>query len=99
MPAATISATLDYGGRKGNPWVDVTGRFTGPVVDELAIIFAEDWAFETSQTLDTPVQNAPTPPAKPIAMQVVPTGPGEDRRNLSPRPPGRRSHRPQSGPA
>ena len=44
----------DYGGRRGNPWVDLTGRFTGPIVGELASIFAEDWAFETGQEIDIP---------------------------------------------
>jgi cardiolipin synthase len=61
-----------YGGRRGNPWVDVTGRFTGPVVAELGSIFREDWAFETDKTLNIP---AVPPPTGRIAMQVVPTGP------------------------
>lgn len=65
----------DYGGRRGAPWYDLTGRITGPVVREFALVFAEDWAFETGQMLDVPA----TPPAAPepggSAMQVVPTGP------------------------
>lgn len=70
-----IDAT--YGGRRGNPWYDLTARFTGPVVGELAIIFAEDWGFETSEMLDVdPVDfNTPLRADDAIAMQVVPTGP------------------------
>jgi cardiolipin synthase len=63
----------DYGGRHGGPWVDVTGRHTGPIVGELAKVFAEDWAFETSEFLAT---TSPAPLSDGTAMQVVPTGPG-----------------------
>jgi cardiolipin synthase len=62
----------DYGGRKGAPWVDLTGRYTGPIVSELAKVFAEDWAFETGEFLEP--QTPPTS-ANGTAMQVVPTGP------------------------
>jgi cardiolipin synthase A/B len=70
----------DYGGRKGNPWYDVTGRFTGPIVGELASIFAEDWEFETGEEIDIPypeAHDAPTEqnPAEVFSAQVVPTGP------------------------
>ncbi len=65
-----------YGGRRGAPWVDLTGRFTGPVVAELAIIFAEDWGFETSEMLEVkPPLPEPPPPDGGAPMQVVPTGP------------------------
>jgi cardiolipin synthase A/B len=65
----------DYGGRRGAPWYDVTGRFTGPVVAEFAAIFAEDWAFETGLTLDVPgAQDIASIPGG-TPMQVVPTGP------------------------
>jgi cardiolipin synthase len=65
----------DYGGRRGNPWVDLTGRYTGPIVGEVATVFAEDWAFETNEF----IQVSPRPQQR-IAdggspMQVVPTGP------------------------
>ena len=75
----------DYGGRKGAPWVDLSGRFTGPVVRELAIVFAEDWAFETGVMLDVPpLMNLPIC-ADGTLMQVVPTGPtsrGENYRRV-----------------
>jgi cardiolipin synthase len=69
----------DYGGRRGNPWVDVTARFTGPIVGELASIFAEDWAFETGQEIEIPYperEDGQSDGAKDgILAQVVPTGP------------------------
>lgn len=65
----------DYGGRHGGPWIDVTGRFTGPIIAELAVVFAEDWGFETGQMLDVPMGGEAVPLDQGIAMQVVPTGP------------------------
>ena len=65
----------DYGGRRGAPWCDLTGRIIGPVVRELAIVFAEDWAFETGQLLDVPHPEQLAPEPDGVAMQVVPTGP------------------------
>ena len=65
----------DYGGRRGAPWFDLTGRFTGPVVRQLATVFVEDWAFETGQMLDVPPATEYPPEAGGVPMQVVPTGP------------------------
>jgi cardiolipin synthase len=65
----------DYAGRRGGPWVDLSGRLTGPVVGELSVVFAEDWAFETGRKLDAAwPRNRPAPVGE-IPMQVVPTGP------------------------
>lgn len=72
----------DYGGRQGNPWIDVTGRLTGPITHQLGLVFAEDWAFETGVKLDAPEFG---PHTGTISMQVVPTGPiavGETYRRL-----------------
>src|SRR4051812_6018299 len=44
----------DYGGKRGGPWVDLSARISGPIVSELAIVFAEDWAFETGEILPVP---------------------------------------------
>jgi cardiolipin synthase len=72
----------DYGGRRGNPWIDLSARFTGPLVGELASIFAEDWAFETNQEIEIPYPESTTA-ASPkgaesdVLAQVVPTGPAE----------------------
>ncbi|HEY2587875.1 MAG TPA: cardiolipin synthase [Tepidisphaeraceae bacterium] len=65
----------DYGGRRGGPWVDVTGRFTGPIVSELAVVFAEDWGFETNQMLEVCTKGIAAPLNQGTPMQVVPTGP------------------------
>lgn len=65
----------DYGGRHGGPWVDATGRFTGPIVSELAIVFAEDWGFETGQLLDVSTAGDSAHLDVGTPMQVVPTGP------------------------
>jgi cardiolipin synthase len=62
----------DYGGRRGAPWIDITGRFTGAVARQLGLVFAEDWAFETGRMLDLPPEIASTGDTP---MQVVPTGP------------------------
>jgi cardiolipin synthase A/B len=73
----------DYGGRRGAPWVDLSGRFTGPVVAEFATVFVMDWAFETNQMLNPPAAIATQDGGMP--MQVVPTGPvspGESFRRL-----------------
>jgi cardiolipin synthase len=74
----------DYGGRRCNPWVDVTARFTGPVVSELALVFAEDWAFETGTEVPVPSPQSLAVEASASAgsaavcdvpAQTVPTGP------------------------
>jgi cardiolipin synthase len=70
----------DYGGRRGNPWFDITGRFTGPAVGELAGVFAEDWAFETGEQLpirpvDGMLASAGADQVQDFTAQVVPTGP------------------------
>ena len=65
----------DFGGRIGGPWVDLTGRFTGTVVAEVAMVFLEDWAFDTGEELETPtIKNVPGPDTE-MAAQAVPTGP------------------------
>lgn len=74
-----------YGGRRGAPWVDVSGRFVGPIVAEMATVFAMDWAFETGQELPAPSIGQMVPIDGGIAMQVVPSGPvesGESYRRL-----------------
>ncbi len=72
----------DYGGRRGNPWIDLSARFTGPIVGELASIFAEDWAFETGTEIeilypDTAGRQSQNEPPEDVLAQVVPTGPTE----------------------
>jgi cardiolipin synthase A/B len=67
----------DYGGRRGAPWVDLSGRITGPIVTELAIVFAEDWAFETGEELTPPGAVKMAEQNHSCPMQVIPTGPSE----------------------
>ena len=82
----------DYGGKRGGPWIDLSARYTGPIVAELARLFAFDWAFETNQELPVPALASEPPdlaashsPDAGIPMQTVPTGPadaGESFRRL-----------------
>lgn len=75
----------DYGGRHGAPWVDLTARYTGPVVSQLGIVFAEDWAFETGTVLEAPPRRESEACGEGTLMQVVPTGPtstGENYRRV-----------------
>ena len=67
----------DYGGRRGAPWVDLSARVSGPIVDELSIVFAEDWAFETGEILPIPRPLDRAHSSSGAAMQVIPTGPSE----------------------
>jgi cardiolipin synthase len=75
----------DYDGKHGGPWVDLSGRYTGPVVAELATVFIVNWAFETNQQLQAPSPAQTSPIEGGTPMQVVPTGPtsaGESFRRL-----------------
>jgi cardiolipin synthase A/B len=75
----------DYGGKRGAPWVDLSGSFTGPVVAELATVFVTDWAFESNQLLSAPSPAETMMIEGGVPMQVVPTGPvsqGESFRRL-----------------
>jgi cardiolipin synthase len=85
----------DYAGGHGGPWYDITARFDGPIVGELASVFAEDWEFETGEQLafDTPAARPPDSPdsASPnagpagrianVVALVVPTGPSRPDAN------------------
>lgn len=75
----------DYGGRRGAPWIDISGRFTGPIVCEFARVFLMDWAFETPDRLPAPGPEACPAQDGGIPMQIVPSGPispGESFRRL-----------------
>lgn len=64
-----------YGNSRSSAWVDITGRFTGPVVPQLQSVFVRDWHYETGED----IANAKTFPAQSavgrVAAQTVPTGP------------------------
>jgi cardiolipin synthase len=60
-------------------WIDAMVRITGPSVDSLAMVFFEDWQFETAPV--APSREPPSIPPVPSAtgratVQVVPSGPG-----------------------
>lgn len=67
----------------GRKWVDLMVRVEGPVVRDLAIVFATDWFAETGENIrDLLTQRAPLEgertgrAAEGVACQVVPSGPG-----------------------
>jgi cardiolipin synthase len=51
----------DYGEHRAGPWVDLSARFTGPLVDQFAIVFHEDWTFETGEELPPSSPSSGTP--------------------------------------
>ncbi len=68
----------DYGHQRAGTWIDLSGRFTGPVVAQLSSVFIEDWGFETHQELSDERITPPLRPVGPMAAQTIPTGPSED---------------------
>ena len=57
-------------------WIDTTSEYRGPVVGDVARVFADDWAFATGEVPGAPS----TPPrvAGACALQTVPFGPDVD---------------------
>jgi cardiolipin synthase A/B len=71
-----------YGPKKIGSWLDLMGRFTGPIVTQLQMVFLDDWSFETSQDVrDEHLFPALIATGQTLA-QTVPTGPGEDADSL-----------------
>jgi cardiolipin synthase len=64
------------------PWVDCMVRIEGPVVRELELIFAEDWALDSGEMLN-PAAVSPPPRANGAAAQVVATGPNFQNRAMT----------------
>ncbi len=59
-------------------WIDAMVRVTGPAVEPLGIIFIEDWALESDDTLEHLRETGDVHPLRPrgeSAVQVVPSGP------------------------
>lgn len=67
-----------YGNRWAGKWVDLSGRFTGPIVAQLQSVFLDDWEFDTNQRLESADLYPPLEPTGEIAAQVVPTGPNHE---------------------
>ena len=66
-------------GRKGPPYRDLHLRVTGPVVTQLAGVFAQDWYFATEEALLDPARYYPEPIREgSVEMQVIPGGPDND---------------------
>lgn len=69
----------DYGSsRRAGRWVDLTGRFQGPVVAQLQMVFLDDWAYETGDYLQEQSLFPPLRATAQVAAQVVPTGPNHE---------------------
>jgi cardiolipin synthase len=59
-------------------WVDAMVRIEGPVVEALAITFLEDWALESSETVEQLAETGDVHPLTPkgtSAAQAIPSGP------------------------
>ncbi len=70
-------------GGKEPPCRDVHLRVVGPVVTQLAEIFAQDWYFASGEALITPGLYYPElRPAGPVEMQIVPGGPDNERNEI-----------------
>jgi cardiolipin synthase A/B len=69
----------NYGHKHAGKWIDLSGRFTGPVVAQFQQLFCEDWAFDTDQTLHDNGKLFPhIQPVGEMAAQLVPTGPNHE---------------------
>lgn len=69
-------ADADYGHGHIGAWRDLTVRMTGPAVGQVAIIFLEDWAFETREPIPPISATAPPEPTGDVPVQTVASGPG-----------------------
>ena len=67
----------DFGHRRAGAWLDLTGRFTGPVVAQLQTVFLEDWAFESDQEIQDSKYFPTLEPTGVMPAQTVPTGPDD----------------------
>lgn len=67
-----------FGNRWAGKWIDLSGRFTGPVVAQLQGVFLDDWAFDTGEHLESEDLFPLLEPTGRVAAQVVPTGPNHE---------------------
>lgn len=66
-------------GRGGPPYRDVHLQVAGPVVGQLAVVFAEDWYFACGEALlEAGAYYPPAPRGGDVEMQVVPGGPDNE---------------------
>ena len=59
-------------------WIDLSARFTGPVVAQLQVVFLEDWFFETEESLDTEDIHPAVEAVGDVPVQSVATGPSNE---------------------
>ena len=63
--------------RRGLHWQETMGRFRGPIVAELNLLFATDWFYETDEMLDQQTLVRPSRDTSgTYECQLVPSGPG-----------------------
>lgn len=72
----------DMGHPRAGRWLDMMGRFTGPVVAQLQMVFLDDWLFETGKEVREPHLFPKLQATGNMMAQGVPTGPGEDLESL-----------------
>jgi cardiolipin synthase len=58
-------------------WVDAMVRLEGPVVEQLGIVFADDWTLETGTALEVKTPEGVRSHPDGAIMQVIPSGPDE----------------------
>lgn len=66
-------------------YIELVAHFTGPVVNEAAIVFAGDWHMETGETLRHFAESSLTAKGSNVSMQILPSGPAypyENNRKL-----------------
>lgn len=61
--------------RRYAPWVDASVRIEGPLVHDLARLFAEDWFLDTDEWLGETLLNPPQPIPGGVIAQFIGTGP------------------------
>lgn len=70
---------LDYGQRRFGLWIDLTARVTGPLAQQLQLLFFEDWVAESGEMpADDPARPLFPEPAYTgsVVAQALPSGPG-----------------------
>ncbi|MCE9591268.1 MAG: cardiolipin synthase [Planctomycetes bacterium] len=72
----------DFGPSRRRTWIDLSARFTGPVVTQLQTVFLEDWAFETEEVLSAEEYLPDIQPTGDTLAMAVPTGPSHETEAL-----------------
>ncbi|WP_432798016.1 cardiolipin synthase [Poriferisphaera sp. WC338] len=65
----------NYGSEKNQNWIDLSGRYEGPVVGQLQQVFLDDWLYQTQMELKEDGLFPKLADAGEMPAQVVPTGP------------------------